>query len=307
MAQKSGPPPIVYILVFLLLAGGGYLFFFRNQPQQSQIPQPGTALPNAPIPPASITTGGSFSFPASVPAGTTVRIDGSTSMVTINQNLKTGFQGQFPGTNVITNASSSDKGIQALIRGNIDVAAISRPLTPQEQAQGLVAVPVALDAIALVVGVNNPFQGSLTSGQVEDIFEGDITNWSNLGGGAGTIRVINRPAGSGTQQFFQELVLGGGNFGTAPNITTWPRDETTALFRELKTDGISYATFAQVVANKGTVRPLAVNGVLPDSLTYPYKRQLFYIYKYPPSPGVQAFIGYATSSQGQSAITQGGR
>jgi phosphate transport system substrate-binding protein len=63
-------------------------------------------------------------------------------MVQINQVLKNGFQTQFPGTTVNTAAAGTEKGIQALQSGTADVAAISRPLTSQEQSQGLAAVPV---------------------------------------------------------------------------------------------------------------------------------------------------------------------
>jgi phosphate transport system substrate-binding protein len=310
MAKSSGPPPIVFILIFLLLAGGGYWWFFmRKDSQQATLPPsstnaPGTP-PGAPVPGGSTTAAAPFPPPTSVPAGTTVRIDGSTSMVTINLNLKNGFQRQFPGTTVTTSANGTDKGIQALLVGTVDIAAISRPLTPQEQSQGLVAVPVAQDAIAVVVGANNPWKGGLNSGQVEDIFEGDIADWSAVGGSAGQIRVINRPAVSGTHQTFKELVLGGGNFGTTPNITTLPNDETTGLLRELGTNGIGYATYTQV-ARQQTVRVVPINNTTPDSPTYPLKRALYYIYKNPASPAVQAFLGYTTSPQGQQAMLSGG-
>jgi phosphate transport system substrate-binding protein len=308
MAKSSGPPPIVFILLFLLLAGGGYWWFFmRKDSQQATLPSsstnaPGT-LPGAPVPVGSAVA--PFPAPTSVPAGTNVRIDGSTSMVTINLNLKSGFQRQFPGTSVTANTNGTDKGIQALLVGSVDIAAISRPLTPQEQSQGLVAVPVAQDAIAVAVGANNPWKGGLTREQVKDIFEGKIADWSAVGGSAGQIRVINRPSVSGTHQTFKELVLGGDNFGTTPNITTLPNDETTGLLREIKTDGIGYATYTQV-ARQQTVRVVPVNGNTPDSPTYPFKRALYYVYKNPASPAVQAFLGYSTSPQGQQAMLSGG-
>ena len=242
-----------------------------------------------------------FSPPSSVPSGTTVRIDGSTSMVTINQNLKRGFERQFPGTNVVTSANGSQNGIADLVAGRVDIAAVSRSLTAQEQSQGLMAVSVTKDAIALVVGKANPFNQGLTSTQVADIFQGKINNWSAVGGNSGTIRVINRPAISGTHQAFQEMVLKGANFGTTSNIATLPRDATTPLLQALGTDGIGYATFAQV-ANQQTVRFVPIDGLTPDASGYPYQRQLFYVYKNPASPGVQAFLGYATSPQGQQAM-----
>jgi len=306
---KSGPPPIVFILLFLLLAGGGW-FFFLNKPasqdaNNTPAPTPaggGSPLPNAPASrPAPPVAAPSFALPASVPAGTAVRIDGSTSMVTINQNLKNGFQGKFSGTTVDTKANGSEKGIQDLAAGTADIAAISRPLTAQEQGQGLAAVPVALDTIALVVGINNPFKGGLTSAQVQDIFKGNAQDWSNVGGPAGAIKVINRPEVSGTHQTFKEQVLSGANFGTGPNITKLDRDATTPLLQALGNNGIGYATFAQVV-NQKTVRVVPINGATPDAGNYPYKRQLYYAYKNPASQTVKDFLGYATSPEGQKAM-----
>jgi phosphate transport system substrate-binding protein len=225
-------------------------------------------------------------------------------MVTINQNLKRGFEAQFPGSTVTAQSEGSEKGIQDLLAGSTDIAAVSRPLSPQEQSQGLVAQPIAADQIAVVVGKANPFQGGLTSAQVSDIFQGKTTNWSLVGGPAGQIRVINRPTVSGTHQAFKELVLKGSNFGTTPNITTLPRDETTGLLQQLKTDGIGYATYAQV-AKQQTVRVVPINGILPGPPNYPLQRQLYYLYKNPPSPAVQAFLSYTTSPQGQQAMFAG--
>jgi len=286
---KSGPPPIVFILLFLLLAGGGWFFFLK----------PGPAPPETNNTPSPTPTG--EAPPPVVPPGTAVRIDGSTSMVIINQNLKNGFQGKFSGTTVDTKANGSDKGIQNLVAGTVEIAAISRPLTAQEQSQGLAAVPVALDTIALVVGINNPFKGGLTSAQVQDIFKGNAQDWSNVGGPAGPIKVINRPEISGTHQTFKEQVLSGANFGTGPNITKLDRDATTPLLQALGNNGIGYATFAQV-ANQKTVRVVAVNGATPDAGNYPYKRQLYYAYKNPPNQTVKDFLGYAASPEGQKAM-----
>ncbi|WP_373530082.1 substrate-binding domain-containing protein [Nostoc sp.] len=295
MSQKSGPPPIVFILIFLALLGGGYWFFFKREPA-STVPANVTS-------PGSTTSASNSAFPLpnSVPSGTTVKIDGSTSMVTINQNLKRAFERQFPGTSIVTSANGSQNGIADLVAGRADIAAVSRPLTAQEQSQGLVAVSVTTDAIALVISKANPFNKGLTSAQAADIFQGKINNWSAVGGNSGTIRVINRPAISGTHQAFQETVLKGANFGTTPNITILQRDATTPLLQALGTDGIGYATFAQV-ANQQTVRAIAIDGLTPDASSYPYQRQLLYVYKNPANPGVQTFLGYATSPQGQQAM-----
>ncbi|MBO1072661.1 MAG: phosphate ABC transporter substrate-binding protein [Dolichospermum sp. DEX189] len=305
MSQRSGPPPIVFILLFSGLLGGGYWWFFMRNPA----PNPTATQPESNSPAGETTTpttptSAAFPLPTTVASGTTVKIDGSTSMVTINQNLRKGFEKQFPGTKVEAVGNGTDKGIQDLLAGKVDIAAASRPLTAQEQGQKLKSVTITQDAIAVIVGKANPFNKGLTSSQIADIFQGKINNWSAVGGLSATIRVINRPAISGTHQTFKELVLKGANFGTTPNITTLPQDATTPLVQALKTDGIGYATFAQV-ANQQTARVVAIEGLTPEAASYPYKRSLYYVYKDPASAGVQAFLGYATSPQGQQALTLG--
>lgn len=303
MAKRNGPPPIVFILLFLALLGGAYWFFSRKPQTATVPPQPQveSAQPGTDQATASATAPTNFALLSNVPAGTAVDIDGSTSMVLINEALKAGFQQQYPGATVNTNAAGSDNGIQALLSGMVDLAAVSRPLTAQEQAQGLMAVPVAADAIALVVGQNNPFQRGVSAAQVGEIFTGQINNWATLGGPSATIRVINRPSVSGTAQAFQSMALGGQPFGNTPNITTLDRDATTPMLQQLGNDGIGYATFEQVV-DQQTVRVVPIDGLTPEAPNYPFKRSLYYVFTDANNPVVQAFLGYALSPQGQQAI-----
>lgn len=313
MAQNSGPPPIVYILILLGLGGAGYWWFSKNSQPETPInlnvntpnQNPSPELTLAPVPNGNKPNNpgvNNLIMPTNIPMGMTIRIDGSTSMVTVNKNLEKGFKNKFPKTNILLSANGSNIGIKKVLDGSADVVGLSRPLTVAEQNQGLNAIPIALDSIALVVGINNPFQGSLTSTDVEGIFQGSITNWSSLGGEDRPIRVINRPVFSGTHQAFKELILKGTNFGNTPNITTWPKDETTTLFRELKTDGITYATYPQVLGNKGTVRAISIDNMTPDMPNYPYQRKLLYVYKNPPNLAVRSFLGYAISPQGKKAM-----
>ena len=317
--SRKGPPPII----FLLLGIGALWLLF------TQLPKLLSSRPSLPAIPAGASLpaggGGTFGsgvgggigigiglgnltqrFPrqASVPAGTTISIDGSTSMVLINEALKTSFLNSYPGTVVNTAATGSDNGIQALLGGSVNLAAISRPLTAAEQSKGLEAVPVARDRIAIVVGASNPFRRSLSSSQLQQIFRGEISNWSSIGGPDRPIRVLNRPSVSGTNQAFRELVLGGADFGKTPNITTLDRDATTPLLRLLGSDGISYATFDQV-ANQQTARVIAIDGSMPDADSYPFQRSLFYVYRNPIDPAVKAFLGFALSADGQSRIDAG--
>ncbi|MGB0563516.1 MAG: phosphate ABC transporter substrate-binding protein [Spirulinaceae cyanobacterium] len=227
-------------------------------------------------------------------------MDGSTSMAQINAALKESFESKYSGTRVEIAATGSSNGIEALIAGDVDVAATSRALNPEEASAGLQTVAVAPDQIALVVGKDNPFKGSLTAQQVADIFTGNITNWSELGGEDAPIRVINRPTVSGTYSSFKEMVLNGQDV-TGPGVTTLERDETTGMLQQLGTDGIGYATYSQVV-DQATVRTLPVDNVFPGDASYPFERQLLYVYQDPASDAAKAFLGFLGAPEAKSAI-----
>jgi len=307
MSQKNEATILIAALAITgaIVAGGGWWLWNRFQgggtvtPPVSQNQGNGgtETLPPPNQPQASNT----FTEPKQVAAGTTIKIDGSTSMVNINEALKTTFQQTYPGTVVETDAQGSDRGIVNLILGKIDLSASSRPLTPEEQGQGLAAVPIANDAIAVIVGEANPFQKSLSLPQLQDIFSGQMNNWSQVGGPNQPIQVINRPSESGTRQIFQSLVLQDRAFGQGNNFQTLDRDATTPIIRALGSNGISYATYVQV-ENQQTARIVPIDGTLPTEQTYPLRRQLYYVYKTPPSPSIEAFLGFATSPKGQLAI-----
>ncbi|MBE9193838.1 phosphate ABC transporter substrate-binding protein [Synechocystis sp. LEGE 06083] len=302
MGQKNEAVILIGALAItgVVVAGGGWWLWQRFQAGDEN---PGAMVgePSKLPPPPELQAADAFLAPAQVPAGTKVIIDGSTTMVNINEALKNQFQQTFPGTVVQTDAQGTDKGVVSLILGKVDVAASSRPLTPQEQSQGLAAVPVASDTIAVMVGRENPFNRGLTLAQLRDIFTGKITNWSEVGGPNSAIQVINRPSESGTQQTFAAQVLQGQAFGQGANFQTMPRDATTPIIRALGSNGISYATYGQV-ENQQTAKILPIDSLSPNQENYPLRRQLFYFYKTPPSPQVEAFLGFATSPQGQQAI-----
>lgn len=302
MGQKNEAVILIGALAITgaVVAGGGWWLWQRFQ-TGNENPGQIVGAPSKLPPPPELQASDVFVEPTQVPAGTKVTIDGSTSMVNVNEALKAQFQQTFPGTVVQTDAQGTDKGVVNLILGKVDLSASSRPLTSQEQSQGLAAVPVTSDTIAVMVGVQNPFSKGLTLAQLRDIFTGKISDWSEVGGPDGTIQVINRPSESGTQQTFAAQVLEGQPFGQGSNFQTMPRDATTPIIRALGNNGISYATYGQV-ENQQTAKILPINGFSPDQENYPLRRQLFYFYKTPPSPQVEAFLGFTTSPQGQQAI-----
>jgi phosphate transport system substrate-binding protein len=295
---KGGLPPIVYILLLLGLGAGGY-YYYTNK-QEAGVPASSLSTADLANPPAAVsTTTPILDLPRAIPAGSSVRLDGSTSLAKFNQRLGQAFLDRYPGVNYDWKANGSSKGIQALLAGQVDVAASSRPLTEEEKNRGLVAVPVKNDAIALIVSKANPFEGGLTYTQVRDIFTGKVTNWSQVGGPPLPLRVINRNPSSGTYKVFQTAALEGSNFGSGSNWTTMKRDTTTEILQQLTTNGIGYANYSEIRAQK-MIRFIPLDGNSPGSPNYPLPTVLYYVYSASATYAAKAFVAFAISPTGKA-------
>lgn len=247
-----------------------------------------------------------FPLPSALPTGSTLKVDGSTSMSVINEALKQQFQQQFPGTTVDLAASRTDEALQALLNGKLDLVAVGRPLTDAEKAEGLVEVPISREKVAIIVGPDNPFNGDITFEQFAKIFRGEITDWSELGGPAGPIRVIDRPDYSDTRLSLSRYNVFQ-NAPFQPGATAEPveQDDTVAVVQALGKDGIGYAIASQVT-NQANVKIIPMHQTLPTDPRYPYSQPRGYVYKASAdgtlNPVVTAFLGLATSASGQAAV-----
>ena len=225
-------------------------------------------------------------------------------MGAINQSLKENFEKQFAGTKVEVAANGTSTALKDLLDGKIDIVAMGRGLTPAEKAQGLEQVRLRREKIAIVVGADNPFKGSLTNRLFARIFRGQITNWSQLGGSPEKIRLIDHPNTSETRNTFRTYpAFKSAEFATGPNATQLTDENTAEIIKQLGKDGISYVLANQVSKLQG-VRVLQLNQTLPDDTKYPFSQPLVYVYKKNPSLGVQNFLGFTLASPGQKAIQQ---
>ncbi|MFQ3629498.1 MAG: phosphate ABC transporter substrate-binding protein, partial [Cyanobacteriota bacterium] len=325
--MSQGKNDIAALLVALMitvgLIGGGLWFFGRRFLNSGSSNAPIAASPDAPDPSspspavAPPAVGNPVSLDTSLPDPSVLAIDGSVTMVSLMKRLQLAYaqtNPALPTTYGVPDGrpNGTNAGIQNLTNGTVVMAASSRPLTVAEAQSGLVGVPIARDALAVVVGRDNPYTGGLTLDQLKRIYQGQITNWSEVGGPNLPIKVINRANDSGTQSFFKDVVLLGGDFAPdGPNFITLARDETTPMLRALGNNGIGYSTVQQVV-NQQTVRIVPIDGVQPTDIaavkngTYPISRIIFLVARRQTSPAVKQFIDMTLSSSGQQIVQQTG-
>src|SRR5438094_2715700 len=104
------------------------------------------------------------------------------------------FKAQTPGTTIDIAAEGSTTGIAAIIDGTAQIGMSSRRAKPAEMsaasAKGVNMKPtiVAYDGIAVIVNSANSVKG-LTKKQVEQIFTGEVNDWSAVGGSGGKISI----------------------------------------------------------------------------------------------------------------------
>ncbi|PAX55194.1 DUF4912 domain-containing protein [Brunnivagina elsteri] len=257
----------------------------------------------SPVIAQSTSTNATFPLPKDVPNGTVVRVNGSSSMAKINEALAQKFKTQYKGTDVKVTYDGTNAALKGVLDGKSDLAGIGRPLTDGEKAKGLVATSVSRNKIAMFVGKDNPWKGGLTINQFAQMFRGEVTDWSKIGGKAGKIRVIDRPDGSDTRKAFQNYpVFKKAPFKAGNNAVRLKADSTDAVIKALGKDGIGYAIADQVV-NNPNLRIVAMHNVAPTDTRYPFSQPLMYVYKgTKPSPAAQAFLGYATAGENQQVV-----
>ncbi len=115
-------------------------------------------------------------------------------------------------------AEGSSQCFTALLDGTADFGMSSRAVKAKEKnqfatkGQELVEHVAGVDMIAVIVNEANGVK-ALTKEQVEGIFTGAITDWSEVGGKAGKINAYTRNTASGTYKTFQKLAMSKKDYG----------------------------------------------------------------------------------------------
>src|SRR6202022_54261 len=222
------------------------------------------------------------------------------------------FKAQHSGTTFDIAAEGSTTGIAAIIDGTAQIGMSSRRAKPAEvgaaSGKGVNMKPtiVAYDGIAVIVNTANPIKG-LTRKQVEQIFTGDVSDWSGVGGSPGKISIYTRNTSSGTYSEFKELAMKKRDY--APDSQKMAGNEQIASEVAKNPNGIGYVGLAYTKAQGIKVVP--IDGALPSketvlANTYPYARPTFYYTNGEPKGLVKEFIDFTLSDAGQKIVAQVG-
>lgn len=205
-------------------------------------------------------------------------------------------------------AEGSTTGIAAIIDGTAQIGMSSRRAKPTEisaaTAKGVSLKPiiVAYDGMAVVVNANSPI-AKLTLRQVEQIFTGDVTDWSAVGGTPGKISVYTRNTSSGTYSDWKDLAMKKRDY--AKSSQKMAGNEQIASEVAKNPNGIGYVGLAYIHAEG--IKVVAIDGVTPSKETvlnkkYAYARPTFYYTNGEPAGEAAKFVEFTLSDAGQKVV-----
>ncbi|MES2572171.1 MAG: phosphate ABC transporter substrate-binding protein [Verrucomicrobiota bacterium] len=235
---------------------------------------------------ALITTAVAFTLSISAANAGKLVIKGSDTLgAKLVPQLSETFKAANPGTSFEVAAEGSTTGIAAVIDGTAHIGMSSRHAKATESSLAtskgvnLKATIVAHDGLGIVVNAQNPVKG-LTKKQVEQIFSGDVTDWSAVGGKPGKISIYTRNTSSGTYSDFKELAMQKRDY--AGSSQKMAGNEQIAAEVGKNPYGIGYVGMAYLKA--GGIKTIAIDG----------------------KGEVKSFVDFTLSEKGQSIATQVG-
>lgn len=235
-----------------------------------------------------------------------ISLSGSTSMEVVVTALQEAFMDANPDVTVNAEYVGSGAGIEAVTAKSVDIGNASRALTDEEKSAGVVENVIAIDGIAIVTDPANE-ASNLTKDQLIDIYTGEITNWSELGGNDAPIAVLGRDAASGTRGAFEEIL---GIEDQCVYLNEYASTGDVVGNVASNPNAIGYASLSAV---DDTVSAVAINGVVPTEETvadgtFAIQRPFVIVTVEGTelSPAAQAFLDYAMSAEAAPVIEAAG-
>ena len=253
---------------------------------------------------ASAAAGSTASSTAAALSGN-VATGGSTSMKNVIAALTEGFAEVEPGVTVSYDPTGSGAGITGATDKTLDIGLSSRALKDDEKAD-VEGTTIALDGIAIIVNNASKVE-DLTVDQLKQMFTGEITNWSEVGGDDGEIVLIGREAGSGTRDGFESIVDVKDSCKYAQELTA-----TGAVISAVEANPLAIG-YASLSAVGDTVKAVTVGGVECSEETvkdgsYEVQRPFVFVTNKSVtlSEQAQAFFDFATSADAADLIRTAG-
>lgn len=246
---------------------------------------------------------------------------GSDTIVNLALAWAETYQAEHSDVRISVTGGGSGTGIAALINNTVDLANASRKIKEEEiaeaQSKGVEPLEhiIARDAIAVIVNQENPVS-KLTLQQISDIYSGEITNWSEVGGEDRPIVKLSRETNSGTHVYFLETVL---RLGSKEDKTLFSTDtlllpSSEGIISEVRSnpnaigyDGLGYVPddlkMIAIAEEEGSAYVLPAIDTVNDK-TYPIARDLYMYTDGEPTGVVKEYLDWILSPEAQEIVAE---
>lgn len=203
-------------------------------------------------------------------AQTIIKVDGSSTVFPITEAVAEEFQAAQKGkTRVTVGVSGTGGGFKKFCRGETDVQNASRPIQASEmeacKAAGIkyFELPIAFDAIAIVVNPQNTWLKEITVAELKTIWDsasqGKITKWNQVNSQwpDKDIKLFGPGADSGTFDYFTEAINGKSKQSRG-DYTATEDDNMIVQGVATNTGAMGYFGLSYAEANKAKIKLISV-------------------------------------------------
>jgi phosphate transport system substrate-binding protein len=241
----------------------------------------------------------------SVVSAEEITIVGTGAGVVILKALGDAFSRENPGVIItIPESIGTGGGIKAVGRDEYLLGRVARDIQEKEKPYGLTYVPYAKEPIVFFTNKSVTVK-DLSTQQILDIYSGKLSNWKEVGGSDGNIRVVRRQEGDSSLDTLLKLFPGFKDITvTAKAKTTFsdPETEQTVLNTA---NVIAYGSYPNVKVMD--VNILTIDGKSATEADYPYIGTLGFVYKAANYTGnIKKFVEFATSEAARQIIKEAG-
>lgn len=240
-----------------------------------------------------------------------VTLAGSTALQPLAEKAGENFTAKYPGAVVTVQGGGSGTGLNLVTEGTVNIGNSDVEASKKlDKALADQLVDHKVCGIGFAVVVNKDVQvDSLTPQQIQDIFTGKVTNWSEVGGQDLAVQVIHRAKSSGTRATFVDTVMGGVDENDAVGTM---QDSSGSVEKAIAdTQGaISYLAMSYITdAVKANVTPLKIDGVEASKEniaagTYKFWSWEHMYTKGEPTGAVKAFLEFMVSDDNKALVEQ---
>lgn len=245
---------------------------------------------------------------SAAPARSELLLSGSSTVLPVVRHAAAEFA-LSTGIQVKAVGGGSDRGVEEVSNGRVQIGMVSRALHEGEARQ-LQAHVIGYDGIALFVHERNGLTG-LTRPQVTDIFTGRLRHWREIDPAApdGRIFLVGKSHGGSTRKLFDDYFgLRGQDYPSGTYIIG--TNLAATLFVSIDPYSISYVSIGSLTRARemgAPVKLLTIDGIVPTAANvaagrYPYKRPLLLVTRGTPTGEAQRFIAWLQGKAGQRVV-----